>query len=130
MHPVIHFQSRLFDVSGEPQNPINPIRGTSLLEWLRTRLPANLAMSAPEAEDWGWYSHVDWHGRNYMVGACANENPNGNHEWILQFDKSRSVQERLLGQAKMSADDPCFSFFHGLITQEPAFTDISVARGP
>ena len=60
MHPVIHFQSRLFDVAREPENPINPIRGTSLLEWLRAHVPAHLAMSAPEAEDWGWYSHVDW----------------------------------------------------------------------
>jgi hypothetical protein len=60
MHPAIHFQSRLFDVAREPENPINPIRGTSLREWLRAHVPAHLAMSAPEAEDWGWYSHVDW----------------------------------------------------------------------
>jgi hypothetical protein len=60
MHPVIHFQSRLFDVAREPENPIDPIRGTSLLEWLCAHVPAHLAMSAPEAEDWGWYSHVDW----------------------------------------------------------------------
>ena len=60
MHPVIHFQSRLFDVAREPENPINPIRGTSLLEWLRAHVPAHLAMSAPKAKDWGRYSHVDW----------------------------------------------------------------------
>ena len=65
MHPVIHFQSRLFDVAREPENPINPIRGTSLLEWLRAHVPAHLAMSAPEAEDWagtltliGEYGHI------------------------------------------------------------------------
>ncbi len=130
MHLVIHFQSRLFDLAGEPENPINPIPGTSLLEWLRTHVPENLAMSAPEAEDWGWYSQVSWQGRTYMVGACAHESPDGNHEWVLQIDKSRSVKERLLGQAKMSPDDPCFSYFHSLITQEPTFTDISVERGP
>ena len=130
MHPVIHFQSRLFDVSREPENPINPIRGTSLLEWLLARVPPNLAMSAPEAEDWGWYSHIDCQGRTYMVGSCVHENPDGNHEWVLQIDKSRSIKERLLGQGKMSADDPCFTFLHDLITQEPAFTDVTVESEP
>jgi hypothetical protein len=130
MHPVIRFQSRLFDVSREPEHPINPIRGTSLLEWLRARVPANLAMSAPEAEDWGWYSHVDWQGRTYMVGSCAHESPDGNHEWVLQIDKARSIKERLLGQGRVSSDDPCVQFLHDLILQEPAFTDVSVERGP
>jgi hypothetical protein len=97
MHPVIHFQSRLFDVSGEPENSINPIPGSSLLEWLRSRALSDLAMSAPVAEDWGWYSHLDWQGRSYMVGACAHENPDGNHEWILQIEKSRPFKERTFG---------------------------------
>jgi hypothetical protein len=42
MHPAIHFKSRLFDVAREPENPINPIRGTSPLEWLRAHVPAHL----------------------------------------------------------------------------------------
>ena len=130
MHPVIRFRSRLFDVSREVENPINPIRGASLLDWLRARAPDNLAMSPPEAEDWGWYSHVDWQGRSYMLGSSANESLDGDHEWVLQFEKSRSFKERLLGQAKMSADDSCFSFFHSLVTQEPAFTGVSVEHGP
>ena len=129
MLPVIHFQSRLLDVSGEPENPINAIRGASLLEWLRARVPHDLAMSVPEAEDWGWCAHVDWHGRIYMIGACVHENPDGNHEWIFQIDKPRSFKERLFGQSRLSADYPCFSYFHGLITQEPAFTGVSVERG-
>ncbi|MGY1531585.1 hypothetical protein [Luteimonas sp. A649] len=130
MHPVIHFQSRLFDVSLEPENPNNQIAGTSLLEWLRARVPADVAMPAPQSEDWGWYSDVNWRGRDYMIGASANESTDGNHEWVLQIVKSRSIKERLLGKAKMLSDDPCFSYFHGLIMQEPAFTDISVERGP
>ena len=130
MHPVIHFQSKLFDTSLEPENPINPIRGSSLLNWLRARVPAELAMPPPETEDWGWYSQVNWHGRAYLVGSCAHESPDGNHEWVLQIDKHRSFKERLFGQAKMAADDPCFAFFKDLITQEPAFTDVSVEHGP
>jgi hypothetical protein len=130
MNPVIHFQSRLFDVSKEPVNPINPIRGASLLDWFHANAVANFEMTAPESEDWGWYSSVDWEGRTYMIGACAHENPDGNHEWILQFEKSRTVKERLLGQAKLSAEDPCFSYFHCLIKGEPGFTDISIVYGP
>ncbi len=87
-------------------------------------------MSAPEAEDWGWYSHIDLRGRTYMVGSCAHEGPDGNHEWMLQIDKSRSLKERLLGQGKMSSDDPCFKLLHDLIAQEPGFTEISVESGP
>lgn len=124
MHPVIHFRSRLFDTSLEPDNPINPIRGRSVLEWFRARVAQDLSMSAPDAEDWGWYSHVDWQGRTYMVGACANEHPDGNHEWIVQFDKSRSLKERVLGRAGMTADDPCLLYFKGLLANEPAFTNL------
>ena len=130
MRSVILFQSRLFDVSQEPENPNNQIFGKSLLEWLRDRVRGDLTMTAPDSEDWGWYSDVNWHGRSYMIGSNANESLDGNNEWVLQVVKSRTIKERLLGQAKMSADDPCFSYFHGLIEQEPAFTDISVERGP
>ena len=122
MHPVIHFRSALFDVSREPENPINPIRGVSLLEWLRKRVPADLEMSTPEPEDWGWFSSVAWKGRSYMVGASVNESADGNHEWVLQFEKLRSLKERLLGQGKFSSDDPCFAYFQGspLSLREPA----------
>ena len=130
MHPVIHFRSALFDVSSEPENPINPIRGESLLQWLRKRVPSELEMSSPEPEDWGWFSAVDWKGRSYMVGASANESPDGNHEWVLQFEKSRSFKERLFGQGKFATNDPCFAFFQGLVTQEPAFSQVSTEVGP
>jgi hypothetical protein len=125
-HPIIRFNSKLFDTSIEPLNPINPIKGSSLLEWFRTRVSPDLAMSPPDTEDWGWYSHVNWQGRSYMIGSCAHESPDGNHEWIIQVDKSRSLKERLLGQAKMDEKDPCFLYFKDLVTQESAFTNISV----
>lgn len=130
MQPTIHFHSRLFDVSGEPENPINPIRGMSVLAWLRTRVPTGVAMSAPEAEDWGWYCDLDWHGRHYLVGANANESDDGNHEWVVQIVKSRSFKERLLGQAKMSTDDPCLVCLHGLMARETQFTGVTIERGP
>lgn len=129
MHPTIHFQSRLFDLSQEPANPINPIAGVSVLDWLRARLPADMAMSGSEAEDWGWYCTVNWQGRSYLIGASAHEDADGNHEWIVQIEKHRSLKERLLGRAKLDTADPCFLALHGLIAQEPAFTQLSVEPG-
>jgi hypothetical protein len=130
MHPVIHFQSRLFDISKEPENPINPIPGSSLLEWLRTKTAGSLAMSAPSSEDWGWYSDARLADRSYLIGSCAHESPDGNHEWVLQIEKFRSLKEKLLGQAKMAPDDPCFALIRSIIMQEPEFTEISVETGP
>lgn len=126
MEPAIHFHTRLFDVSLEPENPINPIRGHSLLEWLRERVPAYLDMTDPDAEDWGWYAHVNWEGRTYMVGAAANESEDGNHEWVLSLTKHRSLKERVLGKARMLGDDPCLVFFRRLIAGEPDFQQVSV----
>jgi hypothetical protein len=130
MHPVIRFNSNRFDLSLEPENPINPIRGSSLLQWLKEQLPAQLSMTEPDAEDWGWYSFLVWEGRNYLIGAYAYDEADGNQEWLLQFEKHRSFKERLLGRAKMTQEDPCFQFIKDLICSEPAFTLVSIEYGP
>jgi len=126
MHAAIHFRSSLFDVSREPENPINPIKGSSLLDWLRECVPTNLAMTDKDAEDWGWYCDVTWEGRDYLVGSCAQERDDGNHEWILQIDKLRSFKEKLFGFSKMTADDACFLFFKRLIENEQSFTEVTI----
>ena len=111
MHPVIHFQSRIFDLTAELENPINPIPGSSLLDWLRQHVPA---MSDPSPEDWGWYSELSLDGRDYLIGSCAHESQDGDHEWVLQIDKARSLREKLFGQAKMTTADPCFTLMHAV----------------
>jgi hypothetical protein len=122
---VIRFTTRLFDVSKERRNPINPIFGVSLLEWLRARAGAELRMSEPDAEDRGWYSGVEWQGRVYLVGAsAADEGPE--REWILQIDKQRSLGERLLGRSPMHPDDGCVRYIEALLASEPAFGSLSV----
>lgn len=127
MHPVIHFQSRKFDLCVEPGNPVNPIPGSSILDWLRERIRS---MSDPSPEDWGWYSSLVQDGRNYLIGSCAHESSDGNHEWVLQIDKSRSLKEKLLGQGKLTSTDPCFALVYDLISREPGFTKITVENGP
>lgn len=48
MNQAIHFKTSMFDVSKERENPINPIYGVSLLEWLRNELKGNLEITANE----------------------------------------------------------------------------------
>lgn len=123
---VIRFHTEHFDTSGEPGNPFNPIRGASLLDWLRLRVPRAVQMTAPGAEDWGWYSDVDWSGRHYIVGAMAEPRAAGGDGWSLQVAKTRSATERLFGRARMQPDDPCAAWVRDELRREPAFADIEV----
>lgn len=126
MARVIRFSSAKFDVSKERPNPINPIPGESLLIWLRERAKPQVELSEPDAEDWGWYSFVDWKGRQYLIGSSASDEENDEREWILQVDKQRSLKEKLFGREAMSAGDECADFFQKLLEQEPAFKAVSV----
>lgn len=126
MAQVIRFRTTTFDVSKEPLNPINPIAGQSLLLWLKGRAGADLRLTEPSTEDWGWYCEVDWNGRTYLLGASAAEQETEEREWVLQIEKFRSVKEKLLGRAKMGGDDECARYFQRLIESEPSFKEISV----
>ena len=127
---VIRFRTAKFDVSEERPNPINPIPGESLLLWLRERARPDVAVSEPDAKDWGWYSSVEWKGRSYMLGSSASEDDSGDREWILQIEKHRSVKGKLLGRAKMSKDDECAQYFQRLLENESTFKGVSVEPEP
>lgn len=123
---VIRFNTNKFNVDLERPNPINPIYGESLLIWLREQARPNVEVSEPDAEDWGWYSYVDWKGRTYLLGsASTSEGENGEREWVLFFEKQRSLKEKLFSLEKMIKNDACILFFKGLIEREPAFSNIS-----
>ena len=126
MARVIRFNTSKFDVSQERPNPINPIAGESLLLWLREQAKPHALLSEPDTEDWGWYSVVDWKGREYMLGSCASDETDGEREWILQVVKQQSFKEKLLGREKMGSDDECAQFFQKILEQEPAFKAVSV----
>jgi hypothetical protein len=128
---VIRFTTSIFDVTSERPNPINPIAGESLLRWLRERARPHCEVSEPDAEDWGWYSSVSWHGRVYMLGASASdEEENEEREWVLQIVKQRSLGEKLLGRARITEDDECVLFFKGLLESERGFKGVSVDPEP
>ena len=126
MARVIRFNTAKFDVSQERPNPINPIPGESLLVWLREQAKPRVVLSEPDAEDWGWYSFVDWNGRQYMLGSSSSQDSDRQREWILQVVKQRSLREKFLGREKMGKDDDCARFFQKLLEQEPGFKAVSV----
>jgi len=125
MSRVIRLKTALFDVARERPNPINPIPGESLLLWLRERAAPEVALSEPDAEDWGWYATVDWQGRIYLLGASAAQDDQGEWEWVLQIEKRRSLKERIFGRAKMAEDDQCAGYLQRLLESEPAFEEVS-----
>ena len=126
MHFIIRFQTSLFDMASESPNPINPIPGHSLLDWLRDKLSHKCELTVPEPEDWGWYSLVSWDGRQYLLGSSAIANEDGSYEWVLQVEKHRSLGEKLLSKERMLKDDKCLKFLEALIAAEPAFRDVAV----
>ncbi|MDM3871103.1 hypothetical protein QSV34_07000 [Porticoccus sp. W117] len=128
MHFACGFETSKFDVTKEQKNPINPIYGESLLLWLKDRLLGQLEITVPEAEDWGWYSYVNWKGRQYMLGASAyfdeGDDPNEEVGWVFQLTKERSLKEVLLFQEKMKADDECLIFFTSIFNEDSDFHNI------
>ncbi|MGH1365616.1 MAG: hypothetical protein ACRBF0_18785 [Calditrichia bacterium] len=130
MIPTIHFKTSMFDVTKEKENPFNPIYGLSLLEWLKEELKGKLELTEPDAEDWGWYSELEFEGNSYMIGSCAlieeKEDPTSELEWVLQVHKHRSIKEKLLGRNKMSDSDSCFVFFKKLFIMHPDINDVQV----
>ena len=126
VHPVLRFRASVLDVSRERQNPISPIHGESLLRWIAERWSGASPVSEPAPEDWGWYAHVSWDGKRYMLGASCSDAPSGERDWVLQIVKFRTVGERLLGRNKMAKDDRCLREVLRLLETEPAFHDVTL----
>ena len=122
MHISISFKTSKFDVSTENKNPINPIYGESLLKWLKQDLDSEFEITEPDVKDWGWYSHIVWKGREYMLGASAfyeeGDDPTSELEWIFQIDKQRTLKEKLLGKEKISCNDECVLFLKSKLEAE------------
>ena len=128
MAHLVSFRTARFDVRAEDRNPINPIAGQSLLNWLRVELgKAKYTATEPDTEDWGWYIDVQGEGASYLVGASADaEDTTPDVEWVIQVHKHRSLKDKLLGQNKIAADDPLVALIEGLVRADPQFSDVSV----
>jgi len=126
MHFAITFTSSKFDVTKEDENPINPIYGQSLLLWLKDKVSDTVELDVPDAEDWGWYSAIEWKGRLYLLGASAIENDTSSYDWVFQLDKHRSFKEKILGKEKMIGSDDCLQFFKSVFDVEPDFRNVEI----
>lgn len=130
MSKAIHFSTSMFDVSKERKNPINPVYGISLLLWLQQELRGKVAITEPDAEDWGWYSELEWQGSSYLVGASASyedgDEQTAELEWVFQVDKYRSVTEKLFGKNKMTDADSCLLFFKEIFEKHPEIRGVEV----
>jgi hypothetical protein len=126
MHTVLRFKTALLNVEQERPNPINPIHGESLLQWLAKRWKGDSPISEASPEDWGWYAYVSWFNRRYMLGASCSDPSEGEREWVLQVVKQRTLVERLFGREKALSTDACVSAIRRLLESEPAFHSITL----
>jgi hypothetical protein len=94
--PMAHlftFNSGQFREADEHANPINPIAGEGVLTWLAAQLSdRGFEVGPPDAEDWGWYTHVVTRPRTYLLGASGEwEQTSARTDWTVQLDPSRSL---------------------------------------
>jgi hypothetical protein len=127
---VIRFTTSMFDVSKEDENSINPIAGQSLLVWLKSEISGEKHIPSPECEDWGWYTFIEWNGRNYLLGSIAyyeiGDEPNAELEWLFQIDKTRSFLEKIKGKEKMTLEDECLRYIKRIFDENQAFNNVEL----
>lgn len=128
---LVTFESASLDPSTESENPINPIRGSTVLDWLSEHcFVAPIECTKPAPEDWGWYVYVTDGDDTYMVGGVCFENPedhpSNSHEWLIQIHKNRSLLDKLLGRNKLSPADSVVVKIREAIFHEPSFEKVEV----
>ena len=130
MAHLFTFSSTKFDITRETPNPINPIAGESVLQWLREELNDSLYEStAPETEDWGWYVYVNGAGASYLVGASAEATePHRRVEWTIQVHKQRSLMDKVRGANKLTEDDPLSALIERIIRAGADVSDLDIDR--
>jgi hypothetical protein len=99
---VISFTTGMFDISKEDANPINPIAGQGVLNWMRPHLHAGeFTTTEPGTEDWGWYMDVEGPASSYLVGASGqSDTPASGVDWTIQIHKKRPLTDKLTGKAR------------------------------
>jgi hypothetical protein len=130
MNKAIYLKTSIFDPTKEEMNPINPIYGSSLINWLKDKLRGVYDIEEAMPEDWGWYSYIKFNERDYLIGSIAyfeeGDIFQGEIEWAFQVDKIRTFKEKILAQEKMHDQDACFVFFKELFENEPEFHSVEI----
>jgi hypothetical protein len=123
------FKATKFDASREQPNPINPIAGESVLNWLKSELvEAQYKVTEVAPEDFGWYVEVHGAGVSYMVVASGDEQVSDPESaWTVQIRKNRTLSEKLLGRGKLTADDPLVGVVERILRGETGIRNIEVS---
>ncbi|MCX6123470.1 MAG: hypothetical protein NTV34_01775 [Proteobacteria bacterium] len=106
MPHLITFETSQFDPGGENENPINPIAGQAVLQWLRKELTGKYELSNPHPEDWGWCSTAKTPEGYMLVGASADYDQTQPIEWAVQIHKRRGIMDKMLRRNPHRSDDP------------------------
>lgn len=129
MAHVVTFTSLQFDASAETPNPINPIAGEGILNWLREKLlSAGYEVTAPEPEDWGWYVYVKDRESSYVVGASSDLDQPAPREWTVQIYRERSLSDKLLGRNKLANNDALSARIETFIREGCGAQDVQVDK--
>jgi hypothetical protein len=127
---LITFRTTRFDAGAETPNPINPIAGQGVLNWLREELAKSRYTSTePDTEDWGWYMNVEGEGGSYLIGASGDADASTSDvEWVVQVHKHRSLKEKILGRNPLTVDDPLVSVIERIVRGNNQISVVSVER--
>jgi hypothetical protein len=130
MAHLITFRTAKFDIRKETPNPVNPIAGESVLQWLRESLKSRgYEADSPGTEDWGWYMGVKGAGGLYLVGASAEaDQPGPEIDWSIQIHRHRSFKDKITGANRMSDDDPLSGSIESLLRAEAGVSAIEVDK--
>ncbi len=126
MAHVISFKTGKFDPSKEKANPIQPIAGLGVLEWIRAALKGTAyTATMPGAKDWGWQMDVRGKDASYMVGASGKPEESASEvRWVVQIHNHRGFLEKLRGRNKMQTNDALAAIILTLIRKDDAINSV------
>ena len=132
-HRMVHlitFRTAKFEITKETPNPINPLAGESVLNWIRESLgDSGYEMTAPQPEDWGWYMNVAGAGGSYLVGATAEaESEEAETAWAIQIHKKRGLMAKFSGKNKIPAHGDFSALVEALVRSESTVNEIEVDK--
>ena len=129
MTHLVTFTTSRFDVAAETPNPINPIAGEGILNWLREKLcSVGYEVTAPEPEDWGWYVYVKDRGNSYLVGASSDLDQPAPREWTIQIHRERSLTDKLFSRNELTDNDALSARIEAFIRESSGAQDVQVDK--
>jgi len=115
---ILKFSSNKFGAISSTELSNNPEQGYALAEMLRNEFRTlNYQTDESVSEiSWGWCFYMRYYRQQYMIGTLAYADPSSEKtgskstsdavKYLVQFDKTRSLKERLFKQNQFTSDEP------------------------